>query len=231
MTGEARPIVELCEALSHDFSRPGLLEVALTHASAASSAADTYERLEFLGDRVLGLAVVDLLMDRFPDEDEGALARRHAGLVDRQSLADVARALELGTFVRSSPGESASGIRDNRTVLADVMEAVIGAVYRDGGLAAVKPIVARLWGPLMERDAKPPVDAKTALQELVQGRGAALPRYEIIDRSGPDHRPSFTVEVAVDGYRPVRGAGTSKRAAERDAAERFLRALQDEEFD
>ena len=224
-------IAELCEALSYEFSRPELLELALTHASAASSAADSYERLEFLGDRVLGLAVADLLMVRFPDEKEGALARRLAGLVDRHSLAEIAIGLDLGAYVRLSPGESASGIRENRTVLSDVMEAVIGAIYRDGGLSAVEPIVTRLWTALIERDEHPPVDAKTALQELVQGKGAALPRYETIDRSGPDHRPSFTVEVVVDGHRPVRGEGTSKRAAERDAAERLLRALQDEHVD
>ena len=164
-------------------------------------------------------------MRRHPDENEGDLARRLAALVDRNSLAEIAAQLDLGASLRLSPGEQAAGIRENRSVLADVMEAVIGAIYRDGGLDAVRPIVERLWLPLADLAAKPPMDAKTALQEYVQGRGGDLPHYREISRSGPDHQPTFVVEVTVHGSEPVRGEGPSKRAAERAAAENLLENL------
>lgn len=216
---------DLARILGHDFTRPELLEVALTHVSAAARAAESYERLEFLGDRVLGLVIADLLMRRHPEETEGDLARRLAGLVARDSLAEIADTLELGAWLRLSAGEQTAGIRDNRSVLADVMEAVIGAVYRDGGLGAAAPLIERLWGPLAERDTRPPTDAKTALQEIVQARGSALPHYRVLEKMGPDHQPVFTVEVTVEGEVPARGEGSSKRAAEQAAAEALLRTM------
>jgi ribonuclease-3 len=222
-----RPPDHLARALAHEFARPELLDVALTHASAAASAADSYERLEFLGDRVLGLVIADLLLRRFTEEAEGDLARRFAGLVARDSLAEIAEALGLGAYVRLSAGEQAAGVRDNKSVLADVMEAVIGAVYRDGGLAAAAPLIERLWSPLVDRDARPPTDAKTALQEAVQAKGGALPSYRVLEKTGPDHQPVFTVEVTVDGQPPARGEGLSKRAAEQAAAEVLLRRMRD----
>ena len=224
LTGGQISHADLEADLAHRFNDSTLLEAALTHASAAS-AASTYERLEFLGDRVLGLLIADFLMRRHPDEKEGDLARRFAALVDRNSLAEIAEQLNMGAYLRLSTGEEAAGIRHNVSVLADVMEAVIGAIYRDGGLEAAKPIVERLWLPLADRDLEPPMDVKTELQELVQRKGGALPLYREISRSGPDHQPVFTVEVAVDGAAPARGQGASKRAAERVAAGALLSSL------
>ena len=224
MTSGQDSLTDLEGRLNHNFDDRILLEAALTHASAAE-AASTYERLEFLGDRVLGLLVADFLMCRHPDENEGDLARRLAVLVDRNSLAEIAAQLNMGAYLRLSTGEDAAGIRGNASVLADVMEAVIGAIYRDGGLGAAKPIVERLWLPLADRDVKPPMDVKTALQELVQSKGGGLPLYREISRSGPDHQPIFTVEVTVDGAVPARGQGASKRAAERAAAKALLSDL------
>ena len=206
MNGGPRCPDELARKIGHEFARPELLEIALTHVSAAASAAESYERLEFLGDRVLGLVIADLLMRRHPEEKEGDLARRLAGLVARDGLVEIADTLDLGAWLRLSAGEHAAGMRDNRSVLADVMEAVIGAVYRDGGLAAAAPLIERLWAPLAERDIRPP-------------------HYRVLEKTGPDHQPVFIVEVTVDGAVPVRGEGSSKRAAEQAAAEGLLPIL------
>ena len=224
MTDGPISLSDLEAGLAHKFDDPTLLETALTHASAVNTEA-TYERLEFLGDRVLGLVIADFLMRRHPGENEGDLARRLAALVDRNSLAEIATQLKLGAYLRLSAGEEAAGIRSNATVLADVMEAVIGAIYRDSGLKAARLIVESLWLPLADRSINPPMDVKTALQELVQGTGGGLPRYREVSRTGPDHEPVFTVEVEVDGATPVCGQGASKRAAERAAAEALLSSL------
>lgn len=226
MTAETKPLASLEASLGHQFEDRALLDAALTHASA-TDAVSTYERLEFLGDRVVGLLMADFLMRRHPNEKEGHLARRLAALVDRRSLAEVARHLDLGSFLRLSPGEDAAGIRANTTVLADVMEAVIGAVYRDAGLEAARPIVELLWLPLADRDATPPKDVKTALQEFAQSKGNTLPQYREVSRSGPDHQPVFVVEVTVDGASSAQGQGSSKRAAERAAAKALLESLSD----
>ena len=224
MTGGPNSKSDLENRLAYKFDDHNLLEAALTHASAAGDAS-TYERLEFLGDRVLGLLIADFLMRRHPGEKEGDLARRLAALVDRKSLAKIAAQLDLGAFLRLSPGEEVAGVSRNATVLADVMEAVIGAIYRDGGLEAAKPIVERLWLPLAGRNIEPPVDVKTALQEFVQQNGGGLPCYREISRTGPDHQPVFTMEVSVEGAKPVCGQGASKKAAERAAAEAMFKIL------
>ena len=140
-------------------------------------------------------------------------------------LAEIAEQLNMGAYLRLSTGEEAAGIRRNISVLADVTEAVIGAIYKDAGLEAVRPIVERFWLALADRDVKPPKDVKTELQELVQRKGCGLPQYREISRSGPDHQPVFTVEVMVEGAAPARGQGTSKQAAERAAAEALLSSL------
>ena len=213
----------LARRLGHVFNRPELLRTALTHASlGVSRPRDTYQRLEFLGDRVLGLVMADLLMRRHREEKEGDLARRHARLVDRRSLVEVAEAIGLGRHVRMSAGEAASGTRANPAILADVMEAVIGAVYRDAGLEAVAALIERLWADLLERHEEPPQDPKTALQEWAQAQGLPLPAYRTVGRTGPDHEPVFTVEVTVGGHSPASGMGPSRRAAERSAAEAAL---------
>jgi ribonuclease-3 len=219
----------LAECLGHDFTRPELLARALTHPSAAirrDGIDDSYERLEFLGDRVLGLIVADLLMARFPLEAEGALALRHAELVRRETLAEVAGEIGLEDFFRLAKGEEAAGERQNPALLANACEAVIAALYLDGGLAVAWAFVERLWAARLEADARPPQDAKTALQEWAQARALGLPKYREVGRKGPAHEPYFTLEVAVEGQEPARGEGRSKRLAEQAAAARLLARLQ-----
>ncbi len=212
-------LADLEAALDHRFARGELLEQALTHASAASAGGlASFERLEFLGDRVLALAIASHLLRRFPDEDEGALARRLANLVSGESLVRIARELDLSRYVRTDSGVSDGGIPDS--VLEDACEALIGAVYLDGGLEPATSLIERLWTPLMT--ARPPSDAKSELQEWVQARGMKLPSYETIAAEGPPHAPVFTVEATIEGFQPVRGSGGSKRAAERAAAVELL---------
>lgn len=212
----------LAAVLDHQFSRPDLLREALTHPSARGRRSRDprgYERLEFLGDRVLGLIVAEQLFSRFPKEAEGALTRRHTSLVRREALTQVAQAAGLGEHIILSPGEDAAGARANPSVLADVCEAVIAALYLDGGLGAAGKFVARWWRPQLEgMGAAPPRDPKTALQEWAQARGLPLPDYKTVKTEGPAHRRTFTVTVAVEGLAPATASGASKRAAEVAAA-------------
>jgi ribonuclease-3 len=214
---------ELAQLLGHEFSRPALLEEALTHPSAVKGP-DTrsYDRLEFLGDRVLGLAAADLLMARFPDESEGALARRQTALIRREALVAVARDIGLGRYLIMSKGEEEAGGRKNPTILADSCEAVIGALYLDGGIGPAERFIERRWTAQMEEDLHPPQDPKTALQEWAQGAGKPLPVYRTLSRAGPAHEPVFCVEVSVEGVAPVSAQGPSKRAAEQAAAATLL---------
>ena len=229
MTGVVeRRYHKLYDALGHSFARPEILEEALTHPSATGSAGpDTpdFERLEFLGDRVLGLVISAMLLDAFPREKPGALARRHTALVRAEALAAVAQQVGLGAFIRLAPSEEATGGREKTSNLADCCEAVIAALYRDGGLAAAERFIHRYWRPLQALDATPPKDAKTELQEWAQANGHPLPVYDMVDRSGPDHEPVFTVEAAVGGLPAAAGSGASKRAAEQQAAEALLRLI------
>ena len=227
MSADARPALE--DALGHRFDDPDLLDTALTHSSVVSGgtpAPASNERLEFLGDRVLGLLVAEMLYREFPDEDEGALARRHAALVMRDSLARVAVEIGLAGHLRLSRGEDDTGGRANPGLLADACEAVIAALFLDGGLDAARAFVGRRWRALIDEDPTPPKDPKTALQEWAQARGLALPRYRETARTGPDHAPEFSVEVAVEGVEAVVATGPSKRAAERTAAEDLLARLE-----
>jgi ribonuclease-3 len=248
---------ELAETLGHSFANIALLADAVTHpsllglehgagrgggagtpAGAAQPGAApavvpavapgvAYERLEFLGDRVLGLVVAQWLLERHPGEREGALAKRHAALVRREALGRVADAIGLGRYLRLSPGEVSGGGRQNRTILADACEAVIGALYLDGGLTAAAGFVRRGWAAMIDREGgqAPPVDAKTALQEWAQGRGKPLPVYEMTEQTGLAHEPVFRVMVRVDGEEPVTGCGPTKRAAEKRAATLLLSRL------
>lgn len=238
-------LAELAALTGHAFARPELLEMAVTHPSAIDRARGKgqrrgaapqpgkgkaarlgdNQRLEFLGDRVLGLVVADMLFAAFPGEDEGALAKRLAALVRQEGLAIVARDLGLGRYLKMSRGEEESGGRDNPATLADAGEAVIGALYLDGGLDAARAFIERHWQPLMSAEAIPPQDAKTALQEWAQAAGLALPRYRVVRSDGPPHDPVFEVEVTVEGAAPARGAGRSKRAAEQAAARELLSAV------
>lgn len=216
----------LLAAFRHTFRDPGLLYEALTHGSAGDEHGHNYERLEFLGDRVLSLVVAELLYRQFPDEAEGMLARRYTALVRREALAEVATEIGLGAHLVLSRGEDDSGGRDNPSLLADVCEAVIAALYLDGGLPVVEDFIRRYWTPMMSRSLKPPVDAKTALQEWLQGRGRPLPVYRIVDRTGPDHAPEFTIEVAAGSGKSAVGTGASRRVAEQNAATALLKIME-----
>lgn len=216
----------LAATLGHAFARPGLLSDALTHPSIVQGRAPRkvtpYERLEFLGDRVLGLVVAEMLFKRFPHEPEGALARRHAALVRRETLARVAGDIGLPAHIQLAKGEEEAGGRSNPALLADCCEAVIGALYADAGFDVAARFVTERWTSLMDEAASPPKDAKTALQEWAQGRGKPLPAYTTVCMEGPPHDPIFSVAVEVDGLETVTGVGPSKRAAEQAAAKAML---------
>ena len=204
--------------IGHRFLRPDLLVQALTHASAGRP---DYQRLEFLGDRVLGCAVAAWLFEA-SDEGEGALARRLAGLVDRDSCAAVGRALGLEAHVRMDKGAMNAGVHRSDNALADVTEAIIGAIFEDAGYAAAATFVRRAWADRFDARAAAPHDAKSRLQEWAQARGRKLPAYEVVAREGPDHAPRFRVRVGVTGEPPVDAMGTSKQEAERNAAQALL---------
>jgi ribonuclease-3 len=216
--------------LGHDFARPALLREALTHRSAAhggrkrASSAGSNERLEFVGDRVLGLLVAEWLAERFPREQEGELGRRLAQLVSQPVLAGVAEAIGLGAALSVAPGEARAGVKRRATVLADALEAAIGALYLDGGLDKARAFVRRSWEDAMTAQAAPPKDAKTGLQEWAQARGLPLPSYEIASRAGPPHAPVFAITVSLAGAEGLGTAG-SKRAAEQAAAADLLSKL------
>jgi ribonuclease-3 len=217
--------------LGHVFQRPELLAEALTHRSAAQGRAPgrgraraSNERLEFIGDRVLGLAMAEWLAERFPHEQEGELGRRLAYLVSQPVLATVADTIGLAAALSVSPGEARAGVARRATVLADALEAALGALYMDGGLEVARDFVRRAWNEAMTIQAEPPKDAKTALQEWAQKRGLDLPAYAITERSGPPHAPQFTVTVAV-GSAEANGTAGNRRAAEQRAAEALMQHL------
>lgn len=220
---------DLEQKLGLDFGGVPILREALTHPSAITNVrrhqATPYERLEFLGDRVLNLVVADMLLARYPTEKEGALAQRHAALVRRESLARIARSIGIDRHLILSRGEEESGGRDNPAILADACEAMLGALYSHGGFPAASLLVRRLWTPLMEEAATPPKDAKTALQEWAQGRGLPLPHYQVVATEGPAHEPVFSVIVTVEGEPPVTASGPSKRIAEQASAAALLEKL------
>lgn len=221
----ARKFKDLEKLLGHRFKNQQLLELALTHASMRGGQAkrSDNERLEFIGDRVLGLAVAELLNEHFPTANEGELARRYNRLVRGETCAKVARALGLGPHLILSDSEAGSGGRAKGTILADAMEALLGAIFLDAGFDTARAAVRRLWACQSEElntTARP--DAKSALQEWAQGQGLELPKYIEIARKGPDHAPRFTSEVRIPGREPARGEGASKRSAEQAAARALL---------
>lgn len=230
MPGQASvlPAQERIESiLGHRFARPELLREALTHRSALQGRArqrGSNERLEFVGDRVLGLLMAEWLSERFPQEQEGDLGRRLAQLVSQPVLARVAENLGLGEVLSVSPGEERAGVKRRATVLADALEAALGAVYFDGGLEPARAFVRHGWFAAMEDQAQPPKDAKTALQEWAQKRGKELPVYAVTGRSGPPHAPEFVVTVSL-GEVSGTGIAGSKRAAEQLAAEELLKVV------
>jgi ribonuclease-3 len=220
----ARKYAALESALGHRFKDRKLLERALTHASVRSVSAKRLdnERLEFLGDRVLGLAVAEILHDALPDHQEGELARFFNRLVRGATCAAVGREIGIGEHLILSESEANAGGRAKDTILADAVEAVLGAVFIDGGFDAGREAVRRLWGDRFQLRASAFVDAKSALQEWSQGNGRPLPAYVEVSRDGPDHAPSFVAEVRIKGIAPAQGQGASKRQAEQAAASNML---------
>lgn len=220
-------LTDLEQRLGHRFARRDLLELSLIHAGAARRGERGNERLEFLGDRVLGLVVAEMLFHQFPKEREGDLARRHARLVERRTLAQLATQIGLGRFLVLSRGDDDAGNRGNAGILADAMEAVIAAIYLDGGFDVVRVFIERFLVPLMEANIAPPRDAKTSLQEWALGRGLPLPAYQVVSQSGPSHDPVFEISVEVSGFPPQLARGRSKREAERQAASQLLRVIEE----
>ena len=216
----ARPLNQLEDQIQHSFKDKDLLKTALTHSSAA--AGYNYERLEFLGDRVLGLVIAELLYARFPDEKEGDLAKRLAALVQGAFLAKIAIEMGLGPYIDLSDGEAQAGGAENEHILADVFESLIGALYLDAGFEKCQSLIHDLWQDKLDVMKEPPLHPKTKVQEWAQGQGLPLPTYKILGQQGPDHAPVFEIELSVDGYPPVKAQGKSRQAAEKEAAHAFI---------
>ncbi len=213
--------------VGHAFADPSLLVRALTHVSALPAApaqrrVDSYQRLEFLGDRVLGLAVSDMLYEAYPAAEEGELSRRLADLVRKDTCADVARDWDVGPFLRLGEGEAQAGGAGKSAILGDICEAILGAIFLDAGFPAAQDVVRRFFAAKMHKPGRPLRDPKTALQEWAQARGLPTPVYRQVGRSGPDHAPVFSIEVSVNGFEPALAEGTSKRFAEQASAQNFL---------
>lgn len=216
------PLAELEETIGHTFANKDLLAQALTHTSKATGRNGSYQRLEFLGDRVLGLSVAEGLYTALPDADEGDLSRQLAGLVRRETCAAVAATWGVGAHLILGQGEVMGGGRRNQTILADVCEAILGAVYLDAGFSAARAIVEAHFRPAEPGTAPRGRDAKSTLQEWAMSRSLPIPTYAVVERTGPDHAPHFRMAVQVEGLEPGYGEGTSKRVAEQAAAGALL---------
>jgi ribonuclease-3 len=209
------------QRIGHEFADPNLLMTAMTHVSALKPTrkrGESYQRLEFLGDHVLGLIVSDMLYRAFPDADEGELSKRLADLVRKESCADVAKSLGLADDIKLGAVGPGAGARLRKSVLGDICEAVIGAVFLDGGYKSASEFVERNWTERMRKPRQPLRDPKTVLQEWAQGKGLPTPVYREVERTGPHHDPQFRVAVDLPGLAPAEGVGGSKRAAEKVAA-------------
>ena len=226
VTNPRQKAIEALQArLDYRFKDPALLELALTHASVAEGArriADN-ERLEFLGDRVLGLMVAEALMEAFPDAEEGELSRRFHGMVSRDACARIATEIGLGPAIRLAAGETKSGGRANPTILGDAMEALMAAVYKDGGYAAVLTCFRPLWQEARKNSGDAlHTNPKSFLQEWAAANGQSAPTYTIVNRKGPDHAPIFTIEARVGTLEPEAATGRSRQEAEKAAALRLI---------
>ena len=225
MNHRSRGHATLEARLGYKFADPELLDRALTHSSAIAPAkrvAQSYQRLEFLGDRVLGLVVADMLYRRFPKANEGDLSRSLNALVRKETCALVAREIGLGPELNLGDSEAKTGGAEKDAILGDVAEALLGAIYIDGGLAPAFEIIERLFGEHLDQSGTERADAKTTLQEWAQGRGLEPPVYVEIERHGPDHAPEFTIAVKLGEFPQLTASGPSKKLAEHKAAEAFL---------
>jgi ribonuclease-3 len=217
------PLEKLQGDIGYAFSDRNLLTSALTHSSTGKN--KNYERLEFLGDRVLGLVVAETLYEKFPGEAEGDMAKRLAALVRGELLAEIAGTIDLGASLNFSAAERNAGGDKNENILADALEAVIGAMYLDGGLTPCRTLIASLWNGHFEGMKTPPLHPKTALQEWAQGQGLPLPEYTISGQTGPDHAPMFKVKLSVKGHDDIMAEGRSRQIAEKEAARLFMEKI------
>jgi ribonuclease-3 len=225
MSRKAKDRTALEDRIGFKFADKALLERALTHISAlagGATRANSYQRLEFLGDHVLGLVISDMLYRAFPKANEGELSRRLADLVRKETCAEVARAMDLGPALKLGSSESHAGGRLRATILADVCEALVGAVFIEGGYKAADELIARFWKERMLKPLRPLRDPKTMLQEWAQARGLPTPAYSELARTGPHHDPKVRVAVVLPDRPPAEGMGSSKRAAEQAAAAAML---------
>jgi len=224
MSRKAKDRAALEDRIGYKFADNALLERALTHISALSGGnrANSYQRLEFLGDHVLGLVISDMLYRAFPKGNEGELSRRLADLVRKETCAEVAKIMDIGPALKLGSSESNAGGRLRVTILGDACEALVGAVFLDGGYKAAEALVERFWGERMVKPLRALRDPKTMLQEWAQARGLPTPAYQELARTGPHHKPKFSVAVTLPDRPPAEGIGDSKRAAEQAAAAAML---------
>lgn len=221
MKGDVAKFVE--ERLGHRAKDLSLFELALTHKSVGSG--EDYERLEFLGDRVLGHVIARALYERHPEEPEGYLSRRYNVLVARETCADIGREIGVPAQVRLGKQAREDRATESDNVIGDVVESLIGALVIDGGLEAAERFINRIWGPHLTEQRKAPQHPKSALQELAAARDCKAPVYEVVGRTGAHHAPKFTIRVSVPGLGEATAEGTSKQEAETDAADALLKQL------
>ena len=225
-----RDFTQLSEKLDYEFKDKKLLELALTHKSVLDpkcSNIGSNERLEFLGDRVLGLSIADMLIKRFPNENEGQIARRFSYLVSQEMLFRVAKKLDFGRFIIFSNSEKKAGGEGKKSVLADTCEAVIAAIYLDGGLTVAMKFIDDNWQSKLNEHEGPALDPKTELQEWALQNGLPLPKYSDVSQEGADHKPKFTVGLDVLNFGTVTGVGSTKRLAQRKAAAGMIKRIKD----
>jgi len=215
------PLAQLSARLGYTFKDVELLHQALTHGSSNRKAKD-YERLEFLGDRVLSLVIADALFHTHAKEKEGKLAARHSAVVRGEVCADVGEAMGLADYIKVGDTEKKTGVHRMKSVLGDAVEALIGAIYVDGGLEPARKVILRYWTEALKKPDTVEKDAKTFVQEWVLAKALPLPRYELAGRQGPEHRPEFTVRLLIEKYGTVDGVGPTKQQAEMAAAQAFI---------
>ena len=226
MALHANRLGKLQKTLGYEFKNCDLLKQALTHRSAAG---EHNERLEFLGDAILGVVIAEVLFRQFPKHNEGELSRMRATLVRGQTLAEIAKKFELGDVITLGPGEMKSGGHRRESILADAVEALIGAVFLDSGIDTAKALLLDWYRVRLEKISPVALkDPKTRLQEFLQGRSLPLPEYLVEKIVGQAHNQTFTITCTIEGKELVRGQGTSRRKAEQAAAERIIQSLQDE---
>ncbi|MGD9638467.1 MAG: ribonuclease III [Alphaproteobacteria bacterium] len=217
-----KKIAKIFSFTGYKFKNENLINEALTHCSLEKN---NNEILEFLGDRVLGLVLAEMLIKNFPLEKEGDIAVRYSNLSSSIVLSDIAKKVGLGRLIEMSQSEENTGGRDNPSILADACEALLGAIYLEAGLEPAKDFIHKYWQDFMNKNIEPPKDAKSALQEWTQSRGYGLPKYEVVDRSGPDHNPLFIVNLKIGSLEVVVAEGNSKKVAEQNAAKIMLEKI------